>query len=139
MATWDDVRRICLALPEVEESTSYGHRGWKVRGKGFLWERPLGKKDLAQLGADAPAGPVLGASVPDEGAKFALVADDPAVFFTIPHFDGWPSVLVRLDEIDPVHLREVVIESWLLKAPKRAAAAWLAEHPEPDRDVGGGS
>jgi hypothetical protein len=122
VASWDDVGRICLALPEVEEATSYGRRAWKVRGKGFVWERPLGKKDVAQLGGAAPTGPVLGASVPDEGAKFALIADDPAVFFTIPHFDGYPAVLVRLAEIDEETLTELAGEAWACRAPARLVA-----------------
>ena len=106
----------------VEESTSYGRRAWKVRGKGFVWERPLGKKDRADLGGAAPDGPVLGASVPDEGAKFALVADDPRVFFTIPHFDGYPAVLVRLAEIDLPVLTELAGEAWACRAPKALVA-----------------
>ena len=122
MAGWDDVARICLALPGVEESTSYGRRAWKVRGKGFVWERPLGKKDRADLGDAVPDGPVLGARVPDEGAKFALIADDPAVFFTIPHFDGYPAVLVRLDAIDVPTLTEVAGEAWACRAPAALVA-----------------
>jgi hypothetical protein len=117
VTTWEDVDRICLALPEVEQTTKYGRRAWSVRRKGFVWERPLGKKDRADLGAAAPDGPVLAASVPDEGAKFALIADDPAVFFTIPHFDGYPAVLVRLEEIDVATLTEVAGEAWACCAP----------------------
>ena len=120
MATWDDVRRVCLALPEVEEAANgRGQLSWQVHGKGFVGERPLGRKDVAQLGDAAPTGPVLGASVPDEGAKFALIADDPAVFFTIPHFDGYPAVLARLDELDDETLTELAGEAWACRAPKR--------------------
>ncbi|HVK23519.1 MAG TPA: MmcQ/YjbR family DNA-binding protein [Actinokineospora sp.] len=127
MATWDDVRRIATALPETTEEVSRGTAQWRVRGKGFVWERPLRKSDLAALGDTAPTGPILGVWVADEGVKHALIADDPAVFFTTPHFDGYAAVLVELDEIDADELVELVTEAWLLKAPKRVAAAYLAK------------
>ena len=60
---------------------------------------PLRKSDLEALGAEAPAGPILGARVEHLVAKEALLADGPEVFFTTPHFDGYPAVLVRLEEI----------------------------------------
>src|SRR5687768_7388191 len=98
MADWDDVRRIALALPETEEQTSReGLLEWRVRNKGFAWERPLRRGDLKALGASAPQGPILGAYVPDLGAKEALLADDAEAYFTTPHFDGYPAILVRLD------------------------------------------
>lgn len=127
MATWDDVRRLALALPETEERSSRGGLEWLVNGKGFVWERPLRKSDLEALGDAAPIGEILGARVQDEGAKLALIADDPAVFFTTPHFNGYPAILVQLDRIDAAELDEVVVEAWLAKAPKRLAAAFLAE------------
>ena len=129
MADWADVRRLALALPETSEGTSWGSASWRVRGRGFVWERPLRGADLEHLGDAAPAGPVLGASVPDEGAKLALVTDDPAVYFTTPHFDGYPAVLVRLAEIDVAELAELVTEAWLARAPKRLAQAFLAARP----------
>ena len=119
MATWDDVARICLALPGATESTSYGSRAWKVGDKGFLWERPLRKRDLAELGAAAPPGPVLGARVPDEGAKHALIAEEPDVYFTVSHFDGYPAVLARLEELDETALTELAGEAWACRAPRR--------------------
>ena len=60
--------------------------------------------------------------------KEALLGSFPEIFFTIPHFDGYPAVLVRLDAIDPDQLREVITDAWLLKVPKRIAKEWLAEH-----------
>ena len=119
MATWDDVARICLALPETTEVTSRGHRQWRVRDKLFVWERPLRQKDLDELGPAAPTGPVLGASVPDEGAKAALIADDPDVYFTTSHFDGYPAVLCRLDRLDEPALTELAGEAWACRAPRR--------------------
>lgn len=127
MATWDDVRELALALPETEEATSFGNASWGVKGKGFVWERPLGKKDRRDLGDAAPDGPILGASVPDLGAKEALLADDPGVFFTTPHFDGYPAILVRLDRIDVPDLEELVVEAWLCRAPKRLTGRFLDE------------
>src|SRR5215217_868047 len=126
MADWDDVRRSALALPETSETESRGVRAWVVRKKGFVWERPLRKADLAALGDEAPDGPILGARVEHEGAKDALLAAQPDVYFTTPHFDGYPAVLVRLDKIAPEDLDELVAEAWLVHAPKRLAAAWLA-------------
>ena len=134
MATWEDVRRISRGLPDTDEAPSReGNRGWSVHGKGFAWERPLRKSDLAALGSAAPEGPILCAYVPDEGVKEALIADDPAVYFTTPHFNGFPAVLVRLPEIDAGELEELLVEAWLKRAPKRAAAAFLAAR-EPGSD-----
>jgi hypothetical protein len=126
MATWDDVARIALALPETTEEQAWGNRAWKVRGKGFVWERPLRKSDLKVLGDAAPEGPILGARVEHLVAKEALIQDSSGVFFTIPHFDGYPAILVLLDEIDLDGLDEVIVEAWLCRAPKRIADAYLA-------------
>jgi hypothetical protein len=127
MATWDDVRRIALALPETTEGVSWDHAHWRVKDKGFVWERPLRRSDLEALGDAAPDGPILGARVEHLVAKEALLADDPGVFFTTPHFDGYPAVLVRLDEISMQDLEEVIVEAWLCRAPKRLAQAYLDE------------
>ena len=119
MADWEDVRRIALALPETSERTSRGLASWQVRKKGFVWERPLREADLRALGDAAPAGPILGAWVEHLVAKEALLADDPDVFFTTPHFDGYPAVLVRLEHIAAEDLHEVIVEAWLARAPGR--------------------
>ncbi len=126
MATWSDVRRLALALPATSEGTSWGSPAWKVRDRTFVWERPLRRADLEHLGDAAPGGPVLGAAVADEGVKRALVADDPAVYLTTPHFDGYAAVLVRLDAIDVAELAELVTDAWLAKAPVGLARAFLA-------------
>ena len=125
MATWDDVRRIALALPETSERVSRDLRRWEVKDKGFVWERLLRRADLEALGDHAPDGPILGARVEHLVAKEALLADDPKVFFTTPHFDGYPAVLVRLDRIGPEDLNEVIVEAWLARAPKRLAKAYV--------------
>lgn len=126
VASWDDVRRIALALPETGERWSHGHAAWRVRDKGFVWERPLRLSDLRALGDDAPAGAILGAHVEHLVAKEALLADDPDVFFTIPHFNGYPAVLVRLDKIALDELEELIVEAWLARAPKRLAKEYIA-------------
>jgi hypothetical protein len=125
MATWDDVRRIALALPGTTEVTSRGTLAWRVRDKGFVWERPLRRADFAALGDTAPQGPVVGVWVPDVGAKEALVADSPDIYFTTPHFDGYAAVLVRLEQIRLDELQELIVEAWLTRAPKRLAKEYL--------------
>jgi hypothetical protein len=127
MANWKDVSRLALALPDAEEGTTHGgNRAWTVRKKLFVWERPLRKADLAALGDAAPDGPILGARVEHLIAKEALLADESGVFFTTPHFDGYPAVLVRLRDIGLDLLTEVVIEAWLARAPKRLVREYLA-------------
>jgi hypothetical protein len=135
MSSWEDVRRIALSLPEAQERPLHGLTSWRVRDKLFVWERPLRSSDLRALGDQAPSGPILGARVEHLGAKEALLADDPSVYFTTPHFDGNPSILVRLERIGPEELRELIVEAWLARAPKRLSAAYVAEHlsDQPER------
>jgi hypothetical protein len=127
VATWDDVRRLALAMPEATERVSRDMRQWCVKDKLFVWERPLRKSDLKALGDAAPAGPILGARVEHEGAKQALLENDEGVFFTTPHFDGYPAILVKLDPLPLDLLEEIVIEAWLARAPKRLGDAYLAD------------
>ena len=125
MATWDDVRQIALGLPEAEERLSRDTRQWRVKDKLFVWERPLRRSDREALGDAAPAGPILGVRTEHLVAKEAILQSDPVVFFTTPHFDGYPAVLVQLDRIGVQELREVIVEAWLARAPKRLADAFL--------------
>ena len=133
MATWNDVRRLAGSLPETSEELLHGHASWRVRGKGFVWERPLRPADLRALGDRAPTGPILGARVEHLGAKEALLGDDPDVFFTTPHFDGYPAILVRLEKIALEELEVLVVEAWLARAPKRLAREY-AEARWPDQN-----
>jgi hypothetical protein len=95
VATWDDVARIVAALPETAEASP---RRRKVRNKLIAWERALRARPITRRsGRPRRRGDILGVRVPDEGVTFALIADDPAVYFTPPHFDGYPAVLVKLD------------------------------------------
>jgi hypothetical protein len=128
MATWDDVARLALALPEATEGPSHsGTRSWRVRDKAFAWERPLRRADVAELGDPAPSGPVLAARVPDVGARAALIADSPHLYFATAHFAGYPAVLIWLDAIDVAELAEVLDEAWACRAPRRL----VAEHHGP--------
>ncbi len=128
MATWSDVRHLALALPGTSEKvSSNGQCAWLVQKKGFAWERPLRRADLAALGDTAPAGPILGLRTADLEMKEVLLASDPKVFFTTPHFDGYPAVLVRLPKIATKLLKDVIVEAWLAVAPKRAATAFLQQ------------
>lgn len=131
MADWNDVDRLATSLPEVEPRTDRnGLRQWRVNDKLIAWERPLRPSDLEALGDSAPEGPILGIRVPDRTAKEALLADEPDVYFTTPHFNGYPAVLAELDHITVGDLREALTEAWLSRAPKRLSRAWLADNPE---------
>jgi hypothetical protein len=125
MATWDDVRRLALAMPAAEERLSRDMRQWRVKEKLFVWERPLRRSDLEALGDAAPSGPILGARVEHLVAKEALLAEEPDVYFTTPHFDGYPAVLVRLERIGLEDLEELTVEAWLARAPKRLVKHYL--------------
>ena len=126
IASWDDVSRLALAMPQAGEDLRRGQRFWRVRDKLFVWERPLRKSDLRALGESAPAGPILGARVEHLVAKEALLADDPDVYFTTPHFDGYAAILVRLERVALEDLEELVVEAWLAVAPARLAKDYLA-------------
>ncbi len=123
MASWDDVRRVAAALPETREAAWHdGLAVWRVgpgAGTAFAHDRPLRPGDLRALGDAAPTGPILAARLPDLEAKEALLAQDPDVFFTIPHFDGYKAILVRLERIEIPDLQELLVEAWLARAPKR--------------------
>jgi hypothetical protein len=126
MATWQDVEALATALPGVEETTRWGNRTWAVQ-RGFVWERPLRQKEIAEHGEEP--GPILAARVAHEHEKQAILAEDVAVFFTVSHFDGHPTVLVRLDRIGRSRLEELIVAAWAEVAPHRVVAEWLAEHP----------
>ncbi len=128
MPDWEDVRRIVADLPEVNESTTRGNLFWRVRDKGFVWERPLRAKDLAELGPDAPGGAILGARTESLIAKDAMISSAPEIYFTISHFDGYSAVLVRLDVIGLDELRELIVEAWLTRAPARLAREFADAH-----------
>jgi hypothetical protein len=112
-----DVRRIALALAETSEAE--GHFGFSVadkgKQKGFVWawnERVEPKKPRV------PRADVLAVRVLDMADKEALLASDPEVFFTEPHYNGFPAVLVRLPLIDVDRLAELIFDAWCSQAPR---------------------
>ena len=130
-ATWDDVARLALALPETSESAfSEGWRNWRVKDKTFAWERPLRPSDLRQLGDSAPQGEILGVRVADLDVKAQVLAETSDAVFTIPHFERYAAVLVLLDAVEPDELEELITESWLSRAPKTVRAAYLTSRTD---------
>jgi hypothetical protein len=109
MATEEDVRNIALSLPSTTEKPSYGTPGFRVKDKLFARIRDGGE---------------LGVYRESEDEKFAMVAAEPAKFFTTPHFDGYAMVLVNLDAVDADELTELLTEAWLLRSPAKLRAAF---------------
>jgi hypothetical protein len=112
MPTWDDVLAIGRELPEVVEATSYGTPALKIR-----------KRLMCRLRTDPDA---LVVRVIDLADREALLRGRPGVFFTTPHYDGYPYVLVRLEAVDRTQLAELIEDAWRLGAPKRLVAAYDA-------------
>lgn len=113
VATEEDVRRIALSLPETSERPSYeGTPSFRTKRKAF-----------ARIRGDGDSVVVFVASVEE---KEGLLASDERKFFTTPHYDGYPAVLVRFAETDVEELRELLTDSWRLAAPKRVLAAFEA-------------
>jgi len=128
MASLDDVARTALGLPEVTEGVrTRGGRTWAVAGTTFAWERPFSKADIRRFGDEpVPPDPILAVAVDDLGEKEAVLAAHPDSFFTIPHFDGYAAVLVRLDVVADEELAEALEDGWFAKAP----AALADQHRE---------
>jgi hypothetical protein len=143
MATQGDVRRIALSLPGVREQEGHFAFGFEVKGKikGFVWvwlERVDPKK------ARVPSKDAVAVRVRDQGEKAALLAGDPDIFFTEPHYDGYPAVLVRLKAIRVPQLRSLLASAWSGQAPKNLfldasrEGAVSAARPTGRRPAGGG-
>jgi hypothetical protein len=116
MPSQDDVRRIALSLPSTAQEPDYFR--FLVEGKAFAWvwlDRPIPKK------ARVPNQDVVAIRVGNESEKEALIDMDPDAFFTEPHYNGFPAILVRLDAVDPGLLEKLLIDAWRIQAPKRLA------------------
>jgi hypothetical protein len=125
--TLDDAAAIALALPEVVEDVRYGNRAWSVGGKVFVWERPFSKADIKRYGDETPPeGPIVGVKVADLSDKEAVLAEGRAGIFTIPHFDGYPALLVQLKAVRKPDLRRALVDAWLACAPSALAVAHAA-------------
>src|SRR6201997_2811690 len=118
MADADDVRRLALSLPHVEEIDSDG-RDCRVGGKGFVWSYPERKPGQRRVSRTDVAVLYVG----DEAEKQALLLGEPRVFFTTPGYDGWPLVMLRLAEVDAGRLEGLVTDAWRVRAPAPLAAA----------------
>ncbi len=112
MADAHEVRRLALALPEVEEIESDGF-DFRVGGKGFIWSYPERRPGRPRVIRTDIAVLFVG----DEAEKQALLLGEPEVFFTTPGYDGWPLVMLRLAEVDAERLRELVTDAWRMRAP----------------------
>lgn len=112
MVEWDTVRDLARAFPEVEESTQ-GRIAFSVRGKGFAWEAR--ERDGGGLAVRV-----------DRDEKQLFLDANPDVYFTSPHYNGFPAVQIRLETIDRNELRERLEDAWLIQAPKRLAAEYVA-------------
>ena len=126
MATLNEAARIALALPEVVEAERHGRRAWLVNGRVFAWERAFSKADIKRYGEQSPPdGPILAVNTADLGEKESALAAGHEGIFTIPHFDGYPAVLVHLRVVARPVLRETLVDGWLVHAPQALAVQYL--------------
>ena len=117
MADADDVRRIALALPDVTEIDSDGF-DFRVGGKGFVWSYPERRPGQRRVIRTDIAVLFVG----DEAEKQALLLGEPEIFFTTRDYDGWPLVMLRLEQVDLERLAELVTDAWRMRAPAALAS-----------------
>ena len=127
MTAFADLERLALAWPETTSGPSYGgHPALRVNQKMFARLRGEMADEVDPLTGE-PYGEVLMVGVADLGEKEALLSSRDDVYFTVPHYDGYPAVLVRLGAADDTEVRELLLDAWLRQAPKRAVAAYVAQ------------
>jgi hypothetical protein len=125
-ATYDDVARMALELPEAVEGERHGSRTWLVADKVFAWQRGLSKADIKRFGDETPPdGPLLAVRALDLDDKASVLAAGHKGFFTIPHFDRYPGFLIQLKVVGKRDLRAAIVDAWLAQAPKELARAYL--------------
>jgi hypothetical protein len=125
VVTFSEVEAFALGLPETTSTPSYGGApALKVNRKLFARLRGEMADDLDDLTGER-FGEVVMVRVADLGEKEALLASEGGMYFTIPHYDGYPAVLVRLARADDTELRELLVEAWVRAAPKRALKAYV--------------
>jgi hypothetical protein len=131
MATMADLDELALAMPQTtKELSDDGRPAYFVHGKLFCFHRGQ-RKDAVDPETQERLSDVLMFRVADVGVKELVLADERGVFFTTPHFDGYPAVLMRIPDlarIDRDELHDLVAEAWLTRAQKRIAKAWLEEN-----------
>jgi hypothetical protein len=131
MATMADLDELALAMPHAtREVTDDGRPAYRVHGKLFCCQRGR-RPDAVDPQTGERLDDVLMFRVADLGVKELVLADGRGLFFTTPHFDGYPAVLIRIPELARVErdeLFELVAEAWLTRARKRVAEAWLEQH-----------
>ncbi len=114
----EDVIAFATSLPDVVVGSKWRRRTWMVGERGFVWERPLTKADLERFGNETPpSGDIVAVNVESLDAKDALLAMALPGFFTIPHFNGHPAVLIALTTARASDVRAVILDAWRLVAP----------------------